>query len=182
MAPESEWTPEVARHYAETYGEHASHPIVVQLAELVPSDVVVDIGCGSGNVVRLVAAQVPDGSVLGVDPSEEMIRIACESVPANARFERAPARAIPLDPDSVSLALAVHSVHHWEDVGEGLDEIRRVLRPDGRVLLAFEERYDSFSDGLIAAMLSDMGFEDIATARHDLGDEEVLQTVMARWP
>ena len=179
---QSEWTQEIARHYAETYGDHPSHPVVIDLAELQPDDVVLDIGCGSGNVVRLTAAVVTEGTVTGVDPTPEMVRLAREHTNApNVAFHRASAGALPADDDSVSVVLAVHSLHHWDDVGEGLDEVRRVLAPNGRLVIVFEEHYGTASGGLVAAMLSDMGFDDIEVSVHDLGDEEELQIVRAVW-
>lgn len=180
----SEWTDDIARHYAETYGEHASHPIVVGLADPDADDVVVDVGCGSGNVLRLLEERVTSGVLTGFDPSEEMVRQARARTPAGSRvtFGCAAAHGLPVDDRSVTLLLAVHSVHHWDDIGEGLDEVRRVLAPGGRLLICFEEHYDSLSGELVAAMLRDMGFSDIEVSIHPIDADEDLQVVRAAWP
>ena len=82
------------------------------------------------------------------------------------------------------------SIHHWPDVGAGLDEAHRVLQPGGR-LLALERRTTPGADGLashgwtdaqaavFAEMCADHGFVDIAVAHHQRSDREVT-TVLAR--
>jgi SAM-dependent methyltransferase len=46
------------------------------------------------------------------------------------------AEALPLTDDSFDVAASSISMHHWVDLGAGLREVRRVLRPGGRVVLA----------------------------------------------
>ncbi|MFT6147191.1 MAG: ubiquinone/menaquinone biosynthesis C-methylase UbiE [Myxococcota bacterium] len=183
----SEWTDDVARHYAETFGEHPSHPIAVGLAEALADDVVVDVGCGTGNVLRLLSKTVTQGRLVGVDPSLEMVRQAvARSVGHVAQgrleFVEGAANALPLADHSVTLFMAVHTVHHWDDVGEGLDELRRVIAPGGRLLVCFEENYGSFSADLFAAMLSDMGFVDLDIGVYTVEEDEELQVVRGRRP
>lgn len=183
----SEWTDDVARHYAEAYGEHPSHPIAVDLAQAQPNDVVVDVGCGTGSVLRLLSKTVTEGRLIGVDPSAEMRRQAVarsKGHPAQDRleFHEGAAHAIPVDDHIVTLFMAVHTVHHWDDVGEGLDELRRVLAPGGRLLVCFEEKYGSFSSDLFAAMLTDMGFVDLDIGVYTVDEDEELQVIRGRRP
>src|SRR5271166_182017 len=60
---------------------------------------VLDVGCGDGKVTAAIADRVPRGSVLGVDPSHNMIAFAAShfgaTVRANLRFEVADARRLP---------------------------------------------------------------------------------------
>src|SRR5918992_2879352 len=60
---------------------------------------VLDIGCGDGKITAEIAARVPRGSVLGVDPSRDMIAFASSRfgppAQANLRFEVADARRLP---------------------------------------------------------------------------------------
>lgn len=182
-----EWTPEIARHYAETYGVHASHPHAVRLARLQPDDVVVDIGCGPGNVLHLAGKVVTHGKLIGVDPSDEMIRIARERSVGHPAAERlqwevAPAHALPVDDAAATVLLAIHSLHHWDDIGEGFDEVCRVLAPGGRLLIAFEEHYGTFSSDLVAEMLDDLGFRDIDTRVVEVDEDEPVQFIWGTWP
>src|SRR5262245_63002626 len=63
------------------------------------SEQILDVGCGDGKITAEIAARVPRGSVLGVDPSRDMIAFASSrfSYPAHAnlRFEVADARRLP---------------------------------------------------------------------------------------
>ena len=54
----------------------------------------------------------------------------------NVTFAEGRAESLPLHDASVTAAWALSSVHHWEDRAAGLAEVRRVLSPGGRVLLA----------------------------------------------
>jgi len=100
-------------------------PIVeptLALMDLRPSDRILDVGCGSGWLVRRLAALVPNGSVMGIDVSDEMIRraqVASAAVP-NAQFFRGTAEEIPAPPDSFTKALSVESAYYWHDPARGL--------------------------------------------------------------
>ena len=70
------WDNETAEWYTEEYGDHFSTKLAVELAFFDKTDVVLDIGCGSGTSCRAVAEKVTRGQVIGIDPTSGMIRIA----------------------------------------------------------------------------------------------------------
>lgn len=111
-------------------------PIVLPtlaLMELQPADRVLDVGCGSGWLVRRLAACVLNGSVVGIDVSDEMIRraqVASAGVP-NAQFLHGTAEEIPALPEAFTKALSVESAYYWHDPARGLGEIFRVLEAGG---------------------------------------------------
>jgi len=96
---------------------------------------VLDIGCGSGRLLRKAHAYWPGAQLSGVDPAQGMLEVARQLTPA-ARFSMGSGEALPLDDASVDLALSTISFHHWQDQAAGLREVARVLRPDGSFLLA----------------------------------------------
>jgi ubiquinone/menaquinone biosynthesis C-methylase UbiE len=96
---------------------------------------VLDVGCGTGRLLRKAAARWPGAPLTGVDPAEGMIAVAQRLTPA-ATFRVADAGALPLPSASVDLVLSSVSLHHWPDPGRGLAEIARVLRPAGQLGLA----------------------------------------------
>ncbi len=93
-----------------------------------------DIGCGTGRLLRDVHARWPQARLLGVDPAEGMIVVARKLTP-EATLLMGSAEALPLGGASVDVALSTLSFHHWRDQAAGLREIARVLRPGGRFIL-----------------------------------------------
>jgi SAM-dependent methyltransferase len=94
--------------------------------------VVVDVGCGTGSLVRRLTRR--GAEVIGVEVGEEPLRRAREREPvADERYEHAGAEALPLADASADVVLFVNSLHHVP--GEALDtalaEAARVLRPGG---------------------------------------------------
>jgi SAM-dependent methyltransferase len=113
---------------------------VAWLAEqlrLGPGSVAVDLAAGTGKLTRLL---VPTGAtVLAVEPVGAMRRLLarqCPTVPVTAgAAERLPLRAGSVD------AVTVAQAFHWFDADAAFAELRRVLRPGGRVALIWNARY-----------------------------------------
>jgi ubiquinone/menaquinone biosynthesis C-methylase UbiE len=97
--------------------------------------VVLDVGCGTGRLLRAAAKRCPNATLIGVDPAEGMIEVAVRHTPG-ATFHVAGAEALPLPTTSVDVALSSISFHHWPNQRRGLEEIARVLRPGGQLCLA----------------------------------------------
>ncbi|HEY3816817.1 MAG TPA: methyltransferase domain-containing protein [Polyangiaceae bacterium] len=105
-------------------------------------DRVLDVGCGTGRLARWMAERVgPQGSVVGIDPLPERIAIARARaqahVPAGApaiSFEVGQAEDLSAFAAESFAAVCLSAVFHWvADKPKALREIRRVLRPDGRM-------------------------------------------------
>ena len=106
-----------------------------RLSELSATDAVADIGCGPGTAARHAARL--GASVVGVDPAPVMLRLARLLTRRSARtvrYAEGSAEALPLPDSSVSVAWSIASVHHWADLDAGLHEVRRVLKPSGRLV------------------------------------------------
>jgi len=96
---------------------------------------ILDIGCGTGRLLRKAGQHWPAAALVGVDPSQGMIEVASRLMP-EATFHVAAAESLPLPDASVDLAITTMSFHHWKDQAAGVREIARVLRPGGRFCLA----------------------------------------------
>ncbi len=105
---------------------------------------VLDVGCGTGKLLRRAYICWPQAQLIGVDPANGMIEIAKRLTP-NATFFTGMAEALPLQEASVDLALSTISFHHWQDQAAGIREIARVLRPGGYFILVDA----SFPDWLV---------------------------------
>jgi ubiquinone/menaquinone biosynthesis C-methylase UbiE len=97
--------------------------------------VVVDVGCGSGNLTAHVARTAR--LAIGVDESEGAVRFARSRAgsPGPEAYVRARGDALPLADASADAAICVEVVEHLTDPLPLLREIRRVLRPGGRLLV-----------------------------------------------
>jgi ubiquinone/menaquinone biosynthesis C-methylase UbiE len=112
------------------------------LSPLFGLESIVDIGCGAGQVTRLIAERNPGWRVLGLDLAPQMIRRArrlSRGIP-NLRFEVGDVMDLPLEDGSVDLVVSVASIKHWPDQVAGLRQIRRVLRPLGNVCILEVDR------------------------------------------
>jgi SAM-dependent methyltransferase len=131
------------RSSASAGGSTYSADIIVEAAresrfELGPAKAGLDFGCSSGRVVRLLAATYPDMEWHGCDPLGDAIDWARANLP-DIRFERSPQHP-PLPYADASFDL-VFAVSIWSHFGEGaalkwLDEMRRVMRPGGRLVFS----------------------------------------------
>ena len=104
----------------------------IRALALAPGATVLDVGCGTGNYT--LALERTGLSLIGVDPSEEMLRAArarCSAVD----WRRGTAEELPVEDASVDGALATLTIHHWSDLERGFAEVRRSLKPGGRFVL-----------------------------------------------
>lgn len=130
--------------WADTYEESRLQraffePIYQAVLELATKTVrqpasVLDVGCGTGKLLRSLRSHWPEAQLIGVDPAEGMIEVAKRLTP-DATFSVAMAEALPLPDASVDLALSTSSFHHWQNQAAGIREIARVLRPGGYFIL-----------------------------------------------
>lgn len=98
---------------------------------------VLDFGCSSGRVVRVLAAYRPDLDWLGCDPNEAAIGWASEHLPMARFFVSASAPPLPLENVSIDGAYAISIWSHFSaGAAEAwLQEMHRVIRPGGTLLL-----------------------------------------------
>ena len=99
-----------------------------------PNDIL-DVGCGTGRLLRKAKQQWPYARLVGIDAADKMIQQATQLFP-EAEFHVAMAEALPLSDASVDIAFSTLSFHHWTNQLKGISEIARVLRPKGLFVLA----------------------------------------------
>lgn len=116
--------------------ENHHWPIVeptLTLMNLEPTDRVLDAGCGTGWLCRTMAERVPQGEVIGIDVSDEMVRRAkaASQRVVNLRFQVGSVDQIPAEECSFSKVISVESAYYWPDPVKGIKEIFRVLMSGG---------------------------------------------------
>jgi ubiquinone/menaquinone biosynthesis C-methylase UbiE len=108
----------------------------LEALDLGPSDRLLDVGCGTGRAVRMAAPVVAFAS--GLDLSRGMVDRA-RTLSAgidNVRFVEGEAGALPFDDGSMTAVLCTSSFHHYPEPAAAVREMARVLRPEGRLVIA----------------------------------------------
>lgn len=102
-----------------------------------PDARVLELGCGPGFLTELLLDLVPEGSVAAVDVDPDMVAFARERLAGRERVEvvEGSATKVPFDDDSFDAATARLLLQHLPDPSLALAELKRVLRPGGRVLV-----------------------------------------------
>lgn len=109
----------------------------IELMQVRRDDRSIDLGCGSGWATRWLARLAPNGLAVGVDISDEMVRLARRlSVEIeNVMFVPGSADQIPWQEDFFSVLLSVESAFYWPEPDRAAGEIFRVMAPGGRVFV-----------------------------------------------
>ena len=121
--------------------ERAFREKQIEFAHLAPGESVLDVGCGTGSLAILAKERVgPAGRVSGIDASPEMIsraRKRAGKAGAEVTFENAVVEALPFPNASFDAVLSTVMMHHLPDDArhQCLSEIRRVLKPGGRLIV-----------------------------------------------
>ncbi|QIB52039.1 class I SAM-dependent methyltransferase [Pseudomonas sp. OIL-1] len=128
---------EQAQAYLQS-GIHSVGPELAELAEAVTQTrqaQVLDLGCGAGHVSFHVAPLA--GSVVAYDLSQGMLDVvaatAAEKKLGNISVRQGAAEQLPFADESFDFVFSRYSAHHWYDPLQALREVRRVLKPYGRV-------------------------------------------------
>jgi ubiquinone/menaquinone biosynthesis C-methylase UbiE len=173
MTTSTQW--QLAREAAERY-QHILTPAIlgpfakalVDFAAVQRSERVVDVGCGTGAAARYAAEAVGiAGRVTGVDVNTGMLDVA-RSLPAvpgaPIEWREATATQLPLDDQSVDVALCAQTLQFLPEKELGLAEMRRVIKASGRVALsvwcAIED--SPYFSTLVAAIARHIGADTAA--------------------
>jgi ubiquinone/menaquinone biosynthesis C-methylase UbiE len=117
-------------------------PILVELAQLRPSERVLDVACGTGVVARIAATRVgPSGTVVGIDLNPGMLGVARSVVSPDSRsggqlqWQEASADKLPFPDGSFNVVYCQLGLQFFADRPAALREMRRVLGTEGRLAL-----------------------------------------------
>lgn len=153
----------------------------IALADLQPGEQALDVGCGTGTLALLASAQVgPSGRVVGVDPATDQIAQARKKAArrhAPVEFQSGVIERLSFPDQTFDVVFSTLMIHHLP-IGlkhQGLAEIKRVLKPSGRLVIGdftrkqertgraaqFHAGGSSLHD--LAALVTDAGFDQLHT-------------------
>lgn len=96
---------------------------------------VLDVGTGPGIVMQKIKEKLGDKvRMYGIDVSEDMVRIAGKNLP-DAEIKVGMAEDIPFGDNMFDIVISVLSAHHWDNLQKGIEEIKRVLKKEGKGII-----------------------------------------------
>jgi arsenite methyltransferase len=157
----------------------ALNDTVLDLLALQPTDRVLDIGFGGGYLLNRMSSVVTDGFLAGVDVSPAMVawgekRFRKAVRAGKLELKCAAAEALPYPANQFTKVCSVNSVFYWQNVEQGIREIKRVLGDGGKVVLCFTcktsiekkgfaKKIKLFDAGEIDGIMTEYGFQEIKT-------------------
>jgi len=126
---------------SQTESQERKLDILAEMMDLQPGMRILDVGCGSGELLHEMVVRVPYGEeFVGVDPDPTAVAAARSIADPRMKFLVAGPESLPFDDASFDLVVAAGGVLRWPDPAAGLAELARVVSDTGRVVLAERAR------------------------------------------
>ncbi len=124
-----------------SYAHELEKELVLKFVGTVRGKRILDVGCGTGLYTEILSDE--GGSVIGIDPSMDMLRIARGR--ARASYLRASAEALPFKDGAFDVVVSVLALCFVSNVGKALSEMRRAVRRGGRLVMAVLNKWSSYA-------------------------------------
>jgi ubiquinone/menaquinone biosynthesis C-methylase UbiE len=153
----------------------ATNDRAMALLELKRGDRLLDVGCGHGRTVERAADMVGEGGlVVGIDASEEMLRMAtrrCQRLidGGRVRLMLADSASIPYPDESFDKVVTVHTLYFWDDPRRHLRELHRVLRPGGCLAVGFNPKGTAATTNFPASVYSFYDVDEVRDLLREAG-------------
>lgn len=118
-------------------GQHARelYPVLLQRIAVIPFDSALDLGCGTGEMMKLILQRHPQKRLCGLDLSEKMLEVAEEKLHGKGKLILGDSEHLPYCDASFDLVYCNDSFHHYPHPQKVLEEVHRVLKEQGTLLL-----------------------------------------------
>ncbi len=131
------------------------HRWAIELLDPQPDERVLEIGPAHGALIERMDASVPGLAFGAVDPSADMVRLTLKRNRKLVDADRLDVRegrvsSIPFDDATFDRVVTTHTIYFWPDVEQDLQEVLRVLRPGGRLVIGFRATQDEMGEWFVA--------------------------------
>lgn len=126
-----------AEHYDEKWAFYveATTRETLRRLPMTPAARVLDVGCGTGELLRRLRAKYPDALLAGLDPVAEMLAVARDKLSGKEDLRTGYADALPWNSGAFDVVVSCNMFHYISHPVEALREMGRVLRPGGSLVL-----------------------------------------------
>ncbi|MCF6290587.1 MAG: methyltransferase domain-containing protein [Desulfobacterales bacterium] len=115
-----------------------------------PNNRVLDIGCGTGTLLRELAKEVPAGNLAGIDLCPEMLAVARSKLGSSVKLYESPVENIPFPDCHFDLVVSANAFHYFGSPEKALSEMFRVLQSGGHLVIT------DWCDDFIACRICDL--------------------------
>lgn len=150
-----------------SYVQASTRETAARLA-LAPGDRVLDIGCGTGALLRHLSGVHPAGQLTGVDPVPEMLAVARRRLSSAIELQEGWAEQIPLAAEQFDAVVSCSVFHYIREPAAALGEMLRVLRPGGKLVVT------DWCDDYLSCRLYDCYLRRFSRAHHRVYQQRQL--------
>ena len=118
-------------------GQHARsfYPVLLEKLSHIPFQSALDLGCGTGEMLKLILQEDTHKELCGIDLSEKMLAVAKSKLPEQVKLILGDSESLPFSDNAFDVVYCNDSFHHYPAPQNVLREVYRVLKPGGTFLM-----------------------------------------------
>lgn len=118
-------------------GKHARslYPVLLEKLSHIPFQSALDLGCGTGEMLKLILQQDVGKELYGIDLSGKMLHVAKSKLPEQVKVLLGDSESLPFPNNTFDVVFCNDSFHHYPAPRNVLSEVHRVLKPGGTFLM-----------------------------------------------
>jgi len=179
----------LALHYDRRWAFYVAATVhqTMKRLDLKPKERVLDVGCGTGELLKAVSQEFPKIEMAGVDPSAQMLHVARQKLTDRVKLKKGWAETLPFQNKSFDVLVSCSAFHFCREPIQALKEFRRVLKPKGRMVITDwchdyftcrvhdvflrlfnHAHFKTYGSRELEALLRDSGFKSIKLERYKI--------------
>lgn len=167
----------------------------ISLLDIQPDHRILEIGFGPGVSTQMAGHRASQGFVAGIDHSKTMVQAAsnrnADAIQSGLmEIRQGDVSSLPYPDESFDLAFSLHSIYFWQNPVDCLKEIKRVLKPGGRLAITIQpkdkwrpnvdaEIMTLFFGSDVAALFSEAGYRNVHIEVPPPEDKMFLECILA---